>query len=99
MAADPSFAKDCHPLLHQLGRAAYSYYGSYAAAIKYQNELCNSGYTHGVLEAYLAKSTTIASTLKTACTSMASQKFNSWQCYHGLGHGVMQLTFDQVNAS
>jgi ABC-type glycerol-3-phosphate transport system permease component len=52
--SNPSFARDCHPLLHDLGHAAYSYYGGYAQAIKYQNEICDSGYTHGVLESYLS---------------------------------------------
>ncbi len=89
IAADPSYAKVCHPLLHELGHAAYTYYGSYAPAIAYQNELCDSGYTHGVVEEYLSSGhVPIAQALQAACQPGAAT-FRQWQCYHGLGHGAM----------
>lgn len=89
MATDPSFAKDCHPLLHGLGDAAYIYYGGYSQAIKYQNEICNSGYTHGVLEEYLTKTPDINQAITIACGSRSAEDFAQWQCFHGIGHGIM----------
>ena len=95
---NPSFAIDCHPLLHELGHAAYTYYGGYAKAIVYQNELCDSGYTHGVLESYLSSGPDITQALQTACTSTMSV-FDQWQCYHGLGHGVMLVSLENISRS
>ncbi len=97
IATNPSFAKDCHPLLHELGHAAYAYYGGYQQAIKYQNDICDSGYTHGVLEQYLSK-TDLQQALKTACSPSASV-FDLWQCYHGLGHGIMLVSLENVQKS
>lgn len=93
--ANPSFALDCHPLLHELGHAAYTYYGGYAKAIVYQNELCDSGYTHGVLESYLSSAPDINQALQTACSASMSM-FDQWQCYHGLGHGVMLVSLENI---
>jgi hypothetical protein len=95
---NPSFAKSCHPVLHKLGNMAYKHYGSYAAAIQYQNEICNSGYTHGVLEAYLSTTPDIDQALKTACNPTV-ESFHEWQCFHGLGHGIMFVTLDDVQKS
>jgi hypothetical protein len=95
ITSNPSFAQACHPLLHELGHAAYTYYGGYAQAIVYQNELCDSGYTHGVLESYLSSGPDISQALQTAC-STTTKVFNQWQCYHGLGHGVMLVSMENV---
>src|SRR5581483_12078457 len=64
ISASPSFAKDCHPLLHELGHAAYTYYGGYAQAMQHNNEICDSGYTHGVLESYLGSGIDIQQALQ-----------------------------------
>lgn len=96
--SNPSFAKDCHPLLHELGHAAYTYYGGYAKAIVYQNALCDSGYTHGVLESYLSSGPDITEALQNACTN-ESTTFDQWQCYHGLGHGVMLVSMENIDRS
>lgn len=98
IASNPSFALDCHPLLHELGHAAYTYYGGYANAIVHQNELCDAGYTHGVLESYLSSGTDITKALQSACSS-ATSTFSQWQCYHGLGHGVMLVSFENIGRS
>lgn len=98
ITTNPSFALDCHPLLHELGHAAYVYYGGYTKAIVYQNELCDSGYTHGVLESYLSSGPDITQALQNACNSTMSV-FNQWQCYHGLGHGVMLVSMENIARS
>jgi hypothetical protein len=97
--SDPEFAKGCHPILHELGRKAYAYYGGYEQAIQHQDEMCDSGYTHGVLEAYLSSAADVSVAIKTACTSRVEQNFDQWQCYHGLGHGVMFTAQESVQKS
>ncbi len=89
VASDPSFARDCHPLLHTMGKQAYGQYGGFAGAMKWQNESCNSGFTHGIIEAYYADVPDIRQAVITTCPADASQDFRQWQCYHGIGHGVM----------
>jgi hypothetical protein len=96
IATDPSFAKDCHPLLHDLGHAAFSYFGGYSQAIGHQNEICDSGYTHGVLEEYLSSVPNMEMALTKACSTTNGQNFTQWQCYHGLGHGIMLASNQNV---
>lgn len=90
---DTALARECHPLLHHLGRAAYEKYKDFNTAVGYQDGLCNSGYTHGVIEAHLIASNDIQATLKTTCSDQHNTPtFKQWQCYHGVGHGVMYFT-------
>lgn len=96
--ANPSFAKSCHPVLHELGHAAYTYYGGYAQAMQHSNEICDSGYVHGVLESYLGSDVNIQQALQNACSPSMST-YDQWQCYHGLGHGVMLVSLGSVPKS
>lgn len=103
---NPSFARDCHPLMHMLGHEAFQYYGDAAAALEHQNELCNSGYTHGVIERGLTNVTDINQAVQTVCntedagiTATQQEDFKRWQCFHGVGHGVMAYTDRQVDRS
>lgn len=96
---DPSLARECHPLLHHLGHAAYEKYKDFNTTISYQDNLCNSGYTHGTIEAHFAASTDINETLKNTCTASKKLTFEQWQCFHGVGHGVMYYTNKDVKAS
>lgn len=95
---NPSFAKSCHPLMHELGHAAYTYYGGYAQAMQHSNDVCDSGYIHGVLESYFGSGIDIQQALQTACDTTTSV-FNQWQCYHGLGHGVMLVSLENIPRS
>jgi hypothetical protein len=98
IATNPSFAKSCHPVLHHLGNMAFNFYGGYAGAMKYQNEICNSGYTHGILEMYLSTTPDPDQAIRTACNP-AEESFQQWQCFHGLGHGIMFMTNGDVQRS
>lgn len=93
-----SFARSCHPLLHELGHEAFTYFGSYAKAIVYQKELCDAGYMHGVLESYLTATPDIKQALRTACQP-AVETFALWQCFHGLGHGIMMVSLANIPRS
>lgn len=89
-AQDPAFARDCHPLLHHLGNGALSQYGNFQTAMQKADEQCNSGYVHGLIEANFKSSTSVQEALALSCTDFSEENFTNWQCFHGLGHGIMQ---------
>lgn len=99
LVMNPSFARSCHPLLHRLGQAAYKYYGGFAPAMAAAQEVCNSGYVHGVIEANFASQPDVASALSSSCPDTASQTYANWQCFHGAGHGIMYRQANNVQAS
>ncbi len=92
--SDPELAKLCHPLVHQLGHDAYARYNDFQTALKYQENTCNSGYLHGVIEAYFVNSTNVYEDMKTVCTA---QDFG--RCHHAIGHGLMYFTSNDLPKS
>lgn len=97
-AKDASIARDCHPLSHMIGKAAYTEYRDFAVASSYQDAFCNSGYLHGVIQAYFLDSDDISESILTACSGVG-EPFERWQCYHGVGHGVMYATGNSLDTS
>jgi len=91
--------KLCHPVVHELGRAAYEQYGDFGKAMTYQDELCNSGYLHGIIEAHFSKSTDILETIQSVCAHYPDGSYIAWECYHGVGHGVMYATQNDLPQS
>lgn len=94
MDKDPKLANVCHGITHLIGQAAYQKYGSFDEALKYKDELCGSGYIHGVIEEKLSTSTDIIGELKTLCKPQ-----NDGNCYHGVGHGAMYFTGNNLPKS
>jgi len=84
----------CHDILHEIGHTAYSKYGNFKEAAKYQDDFCNSGYIHGLFESYFKSTDDPLSVLSDQCSDYASgrRQFDLWQCRHGIGHGLMYLT-------
>ncbi len=99
IAEDDALLRSCHPLVHEIGRAAYEKYGDFGEAMKYQDEVCNSGYLHGIIETRLSKSTDVFADMKTMCSPYPRGSFLGWQCYHGLGHGAMFYTANDLPRS
>lgn len=98
---DNALLRSCHPLVHEIGRAAYDTYQDFAEAMSYQdeNEICNTGYLHGIIEAYFSKTPNVFAAMKTVCSPYPPEKFLSWECYHGIGHGVMYYTANDLPRS
>lgn len=104
MDTDDQFASSCHPLLHLVGRTALDELGFQAAFgdllstdQMFLLRLCNAAYLHGVMENYLLFSeneqelvSRLATTRETVCRPMAAIDLGEWECYHGIGHGVLQ---------
>lgn len=99
LASDTAFAKDCHPLMHTLGHAAYKLFGSFAGAQHERGELCNSGYIHGLIEAGFISQDDPNQAMLQTCPAGQSTSFNQWQCFHGLGHGAMYVSNRDAAAS
>ncbi len=92
---------DCHQIAHEIGHAGLAHYENNAAvALAHGAMTCNSGYYHGVIERAFAgvpraRVTRIAQGL---CTGEAVTKeaFLLYQCVHGLGHGLMIYSGDDL---
>lgn len=91
--------RSCHVLVHELGQAAYEKYKDFAQSLKYQDEVCNSGFLHGVIEAHFKESEDIFTALNNVCSQYNAESFMGWECYHGVGHGVMYFTSNDLEAS
>jgi hypothetical protein len=90
----------CHRVAHAIGAASLARYeGNVARTFAEGSSSCWSGYYHGVLERSLvkAKSRTpaaLAAVSRTLCDDPEVRRVNwlSYQCLHGLGHGLMIST-------
>ncbi len=96
---DDSVARSCHSLVHEIGRAAYVQYGDFAQALQYRDELCNSGYIHGIIEVYFDAHDSVETAMMTVCDSYTPGTFFSWECFHGVGHGAMYYSNNDLPVS
>ncbi|MGH3147444.1 MAG: cupredoxin domain-containing protein [Rubrobacter sp.] len=96
---DDRLSRSCHSLVHEIGREAYEKYGDVGEAMKYRDEVCNSGYLHGIIETKFVESEDVISDVQTMCDQYRNGGFLSWQCNHGLGHGVMFYTANDLPRS
>lgn len=96
---DDALARSCHALVHDIGRESYRKYEDFGEAMKYQDEICNSGYLHGIIEARFSESEDVFADMETMCEEYPPRSTLSWQCYHGIGHGVMYYTANDLPRS
>lgn len=90
----------CHPLAHRIGREAYNILGDAVKAFSVGDETCANGYYHGVLEGYLAKSPKLEEAVAGVCQGNGTvSAYIYYQCVHGLGHGLMFKTGDNIAES
>lgn len=81
--------RSCHALIHNIGNRAYIRYNSISSALAFTDDLCGSGYIHGVIEQYF-KGSPALSELNSICPS------HDGRCFHGVGHGLMYYTKNDV---
>jgi cytochrome c553 len=92
---------DCHQISHWIGHAGLAYYKNDAGtALSHGAMTCNSGYYHGVLQLALAglPRSAVVKKSRALCTAPAVNKteFLLYQCVHGLGHGLMIYSGDDL---
>ncbi len=85
---------DCHRIAHRMGSAALTRFKDRVApAFVAGSPICASGYYHGIIErAFLGQPTErLATVARQLCSDpkIDAQRFLSYQCIHGLGHGLM----------
>jgi plastocyanin len=96
---DAALSRSCHALVHEIGREAYEKYGDFGKAMEYRDELCNSGYLHGIIESKFSQSEDVFADMKSMCAPYPQGSYLSWQCYHGIGHGAMFYTANDLPRS
>lgn len=95
----------CHPLAHNLGRAAFEYFGSFDVAFDFMIgtddanllRVCNAAYLHGVIEFHLRSVRDVDDLISEAaqiqvkvCSKLTNVNMGTWECQHGVGHGIIQ---------
>lgn len=79
----PELENTCHSITHEIGHAAYEKYGFQKALTAFEDDLCGSGYMHGVTEEYIEQSQDPLHDILTACPPSYGA------CFHGIGHGLL----------
>ena len=92
---------DCHQIAHWVGHAGLAYYkGDAGQALSHGAMTCNSGYYHGVLQLALAglPRDQVVKKARHLCSAPAvnTDDFLLYQCVHGLGHGLMIYSGDDL---
>ncbi|MEK7510417.1 MAG: hypothetical protein AAB567_02595 [Patescibacteria group bacterium] len=91
----------CHPLVHVFGRTAVEKYPKVSEAFSHGDPFCWSGYFHGVMEGILRKTNDkdLPQVIKAVCDDIPGKEkytFDYYNCVHGLGHGVMYVTNNEL---
>ncbi|OGY99845.1 MAG: hypothetical protein A2945_02525 [Candidatus Liptonbacteria bacterium RIFCSPLOWO2_01_FULL_52_25] len=91
----------CHPLTHVIGRTASERFENPGDAYLEGDPFCWSGYYHGVLEGVIGRIglKNLAERMDTICVNIKDREgygFDYYNCVHGLGHGVMAITQNEL---
>jgi cytochrome c553 len=94
MRSNPVVDGGCHQIAHEIGHAAYArYHDDAAKALANGSMTCWSGYYHGVIERAFGgvPRAKVAARARTLCAGaeLRTSTFLLYQCVHGLGHGLM----------
>lgn len=103
-ASDEQIRLHCHQLTHAIGRAAGQNAPSLEAAFSEGEELCGTGYWHGVMETAVAGTSLseLGAAAERFCASARDREPRSVShqgCSHGLGHGFMNAYGGDVFAA
>jgi len=101
MRTNRTIDSGCHQIAHEIGHAAYvKYHSNAAVALANGSMTCWSGYYHGVIERAFGgvPRSKVASIARSLCTGKAITKtyFLLYQCVHGLGHGLMIYSLNDL---
>ncbi len=92
--------RNCHELMHAIGRSAGKYADNVKKEILECDPVCGSGCYHGIMESMLDRT---ASNFESVVTGFCSGSFEKDDpvirtCFHGLGHSVANYKFDEAEA-
>jgi hypothetical protein len=109
-AEDAEFRRDCHPIVHAIGRETYRIKGTIHDSFSACDQTCHSGCYHGSVERFLRGENIYteverhpsAAELKQkaaiACDPKIALRFR-FQCLHGLGHALLFFSRYQLKPS
>jgi len=91
----------CHQLTHVIGNTAAEMYPEVPEAFAKGDSFCWSGYYHGVMEraVSLMGIEEAEKSLDTFCADIPGKErysFDYYNCVHGLGHGIMSITRNEL---
>jgi Cytochrome C oxidase, cbb3-type, subunit III len=101
MQTNETVRSGCHQIAHAIGHAGYARYrGNAAQALANGSMTCWSGYYHGVVERAFAgvPRSRVKSLARKMCEGASIRKtyFLAYQCVHGLGHGLMIYSLNDL---
>ena len=97
---DPELRRDCHPVVHAIGRETYRVKGTIHESFSACDQTCHSGCYHGSVERFLRGEDIYTQTDKhpsaaelkqkaaLACDPKLADQYR-FQCLHGLGHALL----------
>jgi hypothetical protein len=99
-ADDAELRRDCHPVVHAIGRETFRLKGNIHDSFSACDQTCHSGCYHGSVERFIRGDDIYAQTGKHPSQAELKQKANSacdpdtllrirYQCLHGLGHALL----------
>jgi hypothetical protein len=99
-AEDPELRRDCHPVVHAVGRETYRIKGNIHDSFSACDQTCHSGCYHGSVERFLRGDDIYSQVDKHPSAAELKQKAAlacdpniaarlRFQCLHGLGHALM----------
>jgi len=88
-AHNPIILRNCHEISHEIGKITYETSDDFKNALQFQDPFCNSGFLHGVIEAFFSQNPPTTETLQSTCSPSFPYTYSDWQCAHGIGHGIM----------
>jgi hypothetical protein len=109
-AEDPELRRDCHPVVHAVGRETFQLKGNIHDSFSACDQTCHSGCYHGSVERFLRGDDIYSETYKhpsqaelkqkatAACDGNTPLRFR-YQCLHGLGHAILFFSAYQLQAS
>jgi len=107
---DADLRRDCHPVVHAIGRETYRLTGTIHESFAACDQTCQSGCYHGSVERFIrgediyaqANRHPSAAELKKktalACDPKLADRYR-FQCFHGLGHALLFFSRYQLVAS
>src|SRR5207302_5106608 len=101
MKTNQEVNSSCHQIAHSIGHAGYAHYQDNAAqALAHGSMTCWSGYYHGVIERAFGglPRSEVAAAARRLCTGreLHASTFLLYQCVHGLGHGLMIYSLNDL---
>jgi hypothetical protein len=107
---DPELRRDCHPVVHAIGRETFRLKGNIHDAFSACDQTCHSGCYHGSVERFLRGDNIYSESYTHPSQAELKQKATAacdpqtplrlrYQCLHGLGHAILFFSSYQLQSS